>query len=119
MRNTDIGCVSAHAHLRKGVASYYEIIIRRPTGSTRPRFAIRLPNAQVIEQASLTYDVLSRCGFEDIHRDYQPPYSRELAGNGSSFLFADGTLVEMRVFQTKRDAVGIGREDANQFYTFL
>ncbi len=120
LRYTDIGQVSARAHLRKGVASYYEIEIKRPTDASAPQFSIQLPDGQIIQHTSLTYDALKQAGFRDFHRDYQPQYSRELTGYGVSFHFSDDTLLLIRFGDVSRiggDGAGIGREGVKQFYT--
>jgi hypothetical protein len=119
LRYTDIGQVSAHAHLRKGVASYYEIEIKRPTDASAPRFSIQLPSGQIIQRTSFTYDSLKQAGFLDFHRDYQKQYSHELTGHGVSFHFSDDTLMLVRlgdVSQIGGGGVGIGREDGKHFY---
>ena len=119
LRYTDIGQVTARAHLRKGVASYYEIEISRPTDASAPRFSIQLPSGQIIQRTSLTYDALKQVGFRDFHRDYQPQYSRELTGHGVSFHFSDDMLMLLRLGDVSRiggDGVGIGRDDRKHFY---
>ena len=119
MRYTDIGQVSAHAHLHKGIASYYEIEIQRPTDASAPRFAIQLPDGQIIQRTSFTYEDLKRAGFRNFHRDYQPQYPHELTGHGVSFHFSDDTLTLIRLgdmSQIGGGGVGIGRDDQRHFY---
>lgn len=119
LRYTDIGQVSARAHLRKGVASYYEIEIKRPTDGSAPRISIQLASGQIIQRTSFTYDSLKQAGFRDLQRDYQKQYSHELGGHGVSFHFCHETLMLVRlgdVSQIGGSRVGIGRDDGKHFY---
>ena len=120
LRYADIGQVSARAHLRKGVASYYQIEIKQPTDASAPQFSIRLPHGKILQRSFFTYDALKQAGFRDLHRDYKSQYSHELTGHGVSFCFSDDRLMLIRMSDVSRiggDGAGIGREDGNRFYS--
>ncbi len=120
IRTTDIGCVSARAHLDKGVATYYEIEINQPVDASAPPMLLRLPSGFVISRKSFTYVALKKAGFVGMdERDYQPgsQYTHELKRYGASFLFSNGALVTLRLSQTPGEAVGIARDHGKRFYT--
>ncbi|MFO1476519.1 MAG: hypothetical protein U1F98_07700 [Verrucomicrobiota bacterium] len=120
-RTTEIGRVSARAHLTKDVASYYEIDIRRPTEIGAPRIILRLPSGQVIERKAFNYTALSKAGFIDggDEHDFQPSkgYMNALSRYGASFFFNNGEMVYMRLFQISGPAVAVAREGTKNFYT--
>jgi hypothetical protein len=129
MRYVGIGCVSARAHLRKNVRPlYHEVEITRPTSTAAPRLRFRLPGGQILEQTALTCDGLRRAGFEekpdDFPRQYYDPklgtsfkVSHLFRGHGATFLFIDDTLVVVSFQMCGVEGIGIGREDAKEFYS--
>jgi hypothetical protein len=117
-RQTEFGPVSARAHLTKGVASYYEINIRRPNEPSAPRIWIRLPDGKVIDRKSFNYTALSKLGFLDSSaHDFQPDkeYMNALSRYGASFFFNNGELISMHLFVADGNLVGIARAGTNQF----
>jgi hypothetical protein len=118
-RYAEMGPVSARAHLRKGLPSYYNIEIQRPTDASAPLFSLRLPDGQILRRTSLTYDALKRTGFSDYKPDYQTQYSHELIGHGVSFRFSSDTLMVVQLGDVSRiggGGVGIGRDEGKHFH---
>ena len=128
MRYTEKGNVIARATLQKGVKTlYHEIKITRPTDASSVLFSLQMPNGKIIERASFTYDGLKQAGIPDLHSDWQRQYyddnlktnlnvSHEVRGRGIYCLFVGDTLVEMSLFTSTNNPVGISGQKAKQFY---
>jgi hypothetical protein len=119
-REVNIGSVTARAHLREGVASYYQIEIRRPTAALAPSLLLKLPDGRILDRKSFTYPALKQAGFLGPEGgDFNPnnPYSHELSRYGVSFFFNQGTLVLMRISETTGPVASIAGERAKIFRT--
>jgi hypothetical protein len=118
-RYADIGCVTAHADVKDGVAAYNEIKITGPTDPNAPRINLKIPNGQIIDRKSLTYLALKKAGFEEVPSDAQQPgasYDYRLSRYGAFFVFFNGRLVEMYLSKTPNTSIEIGRERSKKFY---
>ncbi len=118
-RYTDIGCVTARAEVKDGVAAYNEIKITGPTDPNAPRISLRIPNGQVIDRKSLTFVALKKAGFEEVPNDAQQPsasYDYKLSRYGAFFVFFNGRLVEMYLSKTPNTSIEIARERSKKFY---
>jgi hypothetical protein len=119
-RSADIGMVTAHAHLKDGKATYYQLDLHRPTDAAAPRILLQLPNGKTLDRSLFTYAALKQAGFMGTDsQDFDPskPYSHELSRYGVSFFFNHGSLVLIRMTQTTGPSVAIAGERKKIFRT--
>lgn len=119
-RIADIGCVTARAHLDKGVASYNQIEIANPLDEHAPKVWLRLPDGKIIDRPWFTFGNLQAAGFVNVaDKEYQPGsvYDHELTAYGASFLFTGGTIALLRVIETPDKKIGICLEHGKKFFT--
>ena len=120
LRHVQFARVAAHANLTKGVASYYEIEIDKPATTGAPLLVLELPNGQVLDRKSFTYEALKQAGFTSSEtEDFQPgkTYSHELSRYGATFYFNYGVLMVLRISTpTTGPGLGFAGERSKQFY---